>query len=361
MSIRLAGIIVLAALLTTPASAMTFRSVTTADGRTLIIAEKAIGPGDGARFRNFMDWQRRGAAPFALSVDSPGGSVVEATEIAEAVQARGLPVAVLGAHTCASACFLIFAAAPARMVGPNALVGVHSASLNGEETMGSLAVTMLMAREAKALHVPPAVIGKMVATAADDMAWLTVSDLHDMGADLVDDDQGRTLLAAAESTAPSSSPPPAVPPLASLGMPLAKPSSLEQRASGFVREYFATWSADNDTANGFVNRAYAPTVDFYGKPVARGVILTMKQAYTARWPVRTYQPRFSSIQSSCDPVTRICSVAGTVDWDCKSPPRSAQSAGASSFALRVDLSGSQGLILAEGGSVVARAASSQAR
>jgi hypothetical protein len=92
--------------------AMNYLRLTTADGQTVIEAEGAIGFGDAARFQNFLDWLPAGTQPIAVSVNSPGGSVVEAAQMAAAVQARGLPVAVLGSHMCASACFLLFASAP---------------------------------------------------------------------------------------------------------------------------------------------------------------------------------------------------------------------------------------------------------
>ena len=63
----------------------------------------------------------------------------------------------------------------------DALVGVHSASENGEENLTSMGLTTALAREAVAYGVPPATIGKMVGTEPGRIAWLTQSDLKPMG------------------------------------------------------------------------------------------------------------------------------------------------------------------------------------
>jgi hypothetical protein len=50
----------------------------------------------------------------------------------------------------------MFAASPRRFAATDALVGVHGASQNGAETDSSLAVTTLMARDARDLApLPP--------------------------------------------------------------------------------------------------------------------------------------------------------------------------------------------------------------
>src|ERR1700677_2426794 len=63
-----------------------------------------------------------------------------------------------------------------------AQIGVHGASSHdGEETVQSGAATVSMARVAKELGVPPAIIGRMVVTPPDQMVWLNSQDLQSMG------------------------------------------------------------------------------------------------------------------------------------------------------------------------------------
>ena len=84
--------------------------------------------------------------------------------------------------TCASACFLIFAAGETKFANYTAQIGVHGASdQTGRETAQSGAATVSMARVAKELGVPAAIIGRMVVTPPNEMVWLSPADLQSMG------------------------------------------------------------------------------------------------------------------------------------------------------------------------------------
>jgi uncharacterized protein len=119
-------------------------------------------------------------------VDSPGGSIVEASKIAELISKTDTPVTIPGGSQCSSACFLLFAAARRRIMAPDALIGVHSVSEGDRESLAAMAVTTAFAREAAAYGVPPVIIGKMVQTQPGRMAWLTPTDLQPMGVVLLD-------------------------------------------------------------------------------------------------------------------------------------------------------------------------------
>jgi hypothetical protein len=139
-----------------------------------------------------------------LTLDSPGGSVAEAESLAAYVSSGHATVGVLSGAQCSSACFLIFAAGSNRFMEADALLGVHSASLRGEETTSSMAATTLMARDAAALGVPPAIIGKMVQTVPGRMEWLTPHDLALMDVKVLDADmpaKANTVTAAPTSLA----------------------------------------------------------------------------------------------------------------------------------------------------------------
>ena len=121
-----------------------------------------------------------------LVVDSPGGNIMDADKLALLIRKAGIPVTVMAGRTCASACFLLFAASPERSASPLALIGVHSASLNGDENLLTLDLTTIMAREAAEFGVPADVIGRMVTTKPSDMAWLTLAELKEMGVRLLE-------------------------------------------------------------------------------------------------------------------------------------------------------------------------------
>ena len=125
-----------------------------------------------------------------------------------AIRGAGVAVFVANGSVCASACFLLLAAAPQRFAGNEALIGVHSASVDGEETVLSEAATTEMARAAADLGVPPVILGKMVATAPQHVAWLTHDDLAAMRVKLIA--AAELPVAPPAELPPESAPPPAL-------------------------------------------------------------------------------------------------------------------------------------------------------
>ena len=137
--------------------------------------------GDFDRLAEALDivGSRRGLA--SLDVDSPGGNILEADRLATLIRRQGYAVSVAENEECASACFLLFAASRHRAAAPGARIGVHSASMFGDENLLTLDVTAFMAREAATFGVPPSVLGRMITTVPSDMAWLTDDELRQMG------------------------------------------------------------------------------------------------------------------------------------------------------------------------------------
>ena len=80
--------------------------------------------------------------------------------------------------TCASACFLIFAAGETKYANISARIGVHGAS---EKGVVSRAATTSMADVAKELDVPWSIIRRMINTPPDEVEWLSLADLRLMG------------------------------------------------------------------------------------------------------------------------------------------------------------------------------------
>jgi hypothetical protein len=67
-----------------------------------------------------------------------------------------------------------------------AQIGVHGASdAGGAETIQSNAATVSMAKIAKDLGVPAAIIGRMVVTPPSEIVWLSPADLQSMGTTMV--------------------------------------------------------------------------------------------------------------------------------------------------------------------------------
>jgi hypothetical protein len=104
----------------------------------LILLRGPIISGDFDRFMEFLKTMPP-ADRIAFALDSPGGNVLEAEKLARVIKRLDAAAFVGEESECSSACFLLFAAASRRIVSPEALIGVHSVSENGEETEASMA------------------------------------------------------------------------------------------------------------------------------------------------------------------------------------------------------------------------------
>ncbi len=163
------------------AEALQYQRVPLDPPGVIILMRGPIIPGDFERLPEFRQRMPSNDRIVGYTLDSPGGNLLEASRIAEAMKVMNTTVLVDSSAECSSACFLLFAAATRRYVVSDALIGVHSASEDGRETGPSMAMTTAMAREAAALGVPPAIIGKLVETPPERATWLTPSDLASMG------------------------------------------------------------------------------------------------------------------------------------------------------------------------------------
>ncbi len=162
---------------------ITFKPSKEKPSEGLIIASGEIQPGDDEKLHALVAALPGNTVLTGILLNSPGGSLVEGVRMATTIRNTGLATGAV--RMCASACFLMFAAGTMKFALNGARVGVHSASIEGVETTGSQAVTTQMARKAADFGVPPAIIGKMVTTAAEDMAWLSQDDLRSMDVELV--------------------------------------------------------------------------------------------------------------------------------------------------------------------------------
>jgi hypothetical protein len=152
-------------------------------GQATIWITGEIVPGDADKFSQSVR-QANDSGKFVANVrlDSPGGNLLEGVKIADAIRFGKTSTNVGKTAVCASACFLMFAAGSTKNAGYGAQVGVHGASgENGEETAASGAATVSMAKIAKELGVPSAIIGRMVVTSPQDMVWLSPQELQSMG------------------------------------------------------------------------------------------------------------------------------------------------------------------------------------
>ena len=229
-----------------PAAAMQF-SIAPVQGDSIVI--RATGPiisGDMERLAAFMRSLPESDRVLGYAMDSPGGEVVEAEKFADVVRGTHATVGVLSGAECASACFLIFAAAPRKLAAADALIGVHSASdVGGTETLGSLAMTTLMSRDLAELGVPSSIIARGSETEPNRMEWLMPSDLALLGVEVLASTTGQTGSAA-------SAPDPAAPPTSAFDQGLSDRRRWEawfNSLSGPYQEGAQYWSAQRSLPN----------------------------------------------------------------------------------------------------------------
>jgi hypothetical protein len=184
---RLASALIICCAIPSAVSAATFKSVATKDGKTIVLLSGEILEGDAETLKTEIKTANdAGKLVSGVRLNSPGGNLLEALKLADIVRFAKVATNVAGNATCASACFLVYAAGATKFANYTAQVGVHGASdKQGDETIASGAATVSMARAAKELGVPAAVIGRMVVTPPSEMVWLSPQDLLSMGTTMV--------------------------------------------------------------------------------------------------------------------------------------------------------------------------------
>ena len=245
----------------------------------------------------------------AVMLNSNGGKVIPGLMMGEAIRAKGFATVVLG--TCASAWWPRsgFLAGEPRFAGESARIGFHAAYTpsGGESGMTNALVGAYLTK----LGLPYEAVAFVTSSAPVDMRWMHADDARKIGIAVV--------------TLPSNS---------------TTESTQEQQAKNLVTSYFTAWSASDD-----LSRFYADPVLFYGTAISRAKVMDIKHKFSARWPVRHYMVRNSSMVAEC---SDACVVNGVVEWDVNSAERGAHSNGSAKFILTI----AKSLIVAENGSVI---------
>jgi hypothetical protein len=181
------GAAALTVALVAPSVAATITSSAGKDAHVIIQISGEISEGDTETFIEIV--KRANAAGKLVAnvrLNSTGGNLLEGVKLADAIRAGKISTNVGRSATCASACFLAFAAGDTKFASYGAQIGVHGASdQSGRETVQSSAATVSMARVAKDLGVSSAIIGRMVVTPPSEVVWLSPQDLQSMGVTMV--------------------------------------------------------------------------------------------------------------------------------------------------------------------------------
>jgi Clp protease len=148
-----------------------------------ITIEGKLEKGDGQKF---VAYYTRLAAKLrkpltSITLNSPGGNIADAWKIGTIIQTTGATTQVRGG-TCASACFLIWAAGKRRLADPLSLLGVHTVvDLTRDRTpevkQNERVMTEKLAMLFNLWRVPGPVIQEMQTTQWPATHWLTKDEI----------------------------------------------------------------------------------------------------------------------------------------------------------------------------------------
>lgn len=192
--------ITLSLLLLLPAAQAAEITVVSPAGTSILIRGR-IDPGDHEKLLRLLRGKYVGNT---VSLDSPGGSVLEALKLAAVVEQASLSTQVAGGAICESACFFIYLAGTWRratgaevfsdpdqwshrreLLGrePPGVLGIHrpySAQISSPEN-DQLRVMRAVTNYLERRLIPRRIIDEMMSRPSNDVYWLTSTDLHDIG------------------------------------------------------------------------------------------------------------------------------------------------------------------------------------
>ena len=142
-----------------------------ANGRSVMV-RGALREGSAAKVQTILD-----AAPGAtlLVLDSNGGRIAEAQQLALVVQTRNLDTYV--ENLCASACTFVFLAGKNRAATPNARIGFHQPSFPGMDADAQRTMTQEMMDGYRAAGLPNSFLQRIGKTSPEDMWYPTRDEL----------------------------------------------------------------------------------------------------------------------------------------------------------------------------------------
>jgi hypothetical protein len=163
------------------ASAADLTTTLSKDNKTIVVLNGELAEGDANRLEDIIKASAKSLRPgSAVRLNSSGGSLIEGVRLAAIILSAKLTTVIASGATCASACFIAFAAGNQKFASATATVGVPGAvDRFGRDAAGE---TPSIVRVVKELGLLDAIVEKMLDTPTDEIFWLTQDDLRAMGA-----------------------------------------------------------------------------------------------------------------------------------------------------------------------------------
>jgi len=138
----------------------------------------------GANTYDYMVQEFNRNEPVRVVVNSPGGLIGEALEIADFIKRRSISVYVF--DLCASACVIIAAASPNLMASSKAKFGFHQGAAlvvsdNSLSKLTSLQATEVLLDALRGEGIPEEILDEAQRTAPGEMYFVTAQRLYDAG------------------------------------------------------------------------------------------------------------------------------------------------------------------------------------
>lgn len=165
------------------AEAMTFSTVTRADGLRIVLAEGSVGDGDAERLRVALRSADRDHAGFkVMALDSPGGAIVEAFAMVDVMDREKVATVVRPGATCASACAqVLFLSGGHRTIEGDGRLGLHACHTAADRRR-SVACNELIAQNAMARGTPyGSIMVFLHLTGPTQMRWVGREEAHYLG------------------------------------------------------------------------------------------------------------------------------------------------------------------------------------
>ena len=165
------------------AEAMTFSTVTRADGLRIVLAEGSVADGDAERLRVALRLADRDHAGFkVMALESPGGAIVEAFAMVDVMDREKVATVVRPGATCASACAqVLFLSGGHRTIEGDGRLGLHACHTAADRSR-SVACNELIAQNAMARGTPyGSIMVFLHLTGPTQMRWVGREEAHYLG------------------------------------------------------------------------------------------------------------------------------------------------------------------------------------
>ncbi len=112
-----------------PSASATLTSYVSKEGKVIVILNGEVAPGDTDQLQQIIKTANdSGKIVSGIRLNSPGGNLLEGVKLADAIRFAKIASVVPNGSTCASACFVAFAAGADKFASYNDSIGVHGAS-----------------------------------------------------------------------------------------------------------------------------------------------------------------------------------------------------------------------------------------